>query len=256
MLRFCLRPRTLALTVLMLLAVALCLALGSWQWGRAHSRVTSPLTVPTVALSALSTPSQDFGAAALGRSVRATGSYLPGGQRFVSDRSLAGRPGYWVLTPLRTGGAVIPVVRGWVAAPSGPATVVPSGTVTVVGRLQPSEDAAASPTAATVRPANVIDRIVTSELVASITEPLHPGYLVLERQTPASAPALSPVPLGQLRLPTGGVRIQNSIYAVQWVVFAGFVVFVWFRFLREDWRERDRADVAGDPASGSAVPGA
>jgi len=44
--------------------------------------------------------------------------------------------------------------------------------------------------------------------------------------------------------PVGGaasssLRLQNASYAVQWLAFAGFVVFFWWRALRDDVRGED-----------------
>jgi cytochrome oxidase assembly protein ShyY1 len=45
-----------------------------------------------------------------------------------------------------------------------------------------------------------------------------------------------------------GLRLQNASYAVQWVLFAAFVVFFWWRLLRDDLRgagvDRPREAVA------------
>jgi hypothetical protein len=35
----------------------------------------------------------------------------------------------------------------------------------------------------------------------------------------------------------GNLRLQNASYAVQWLLFAGFVIFFWLRMLRDDLRE-------------------
>ena len=36
---------------------------------------------------------------------------------------------------------------------------------------------------------------------------------------------------------TGAIRLQNASSALQWILFAGFVVFFWVRILRDDLRE-------------------
>jgi HAMP domain-containing protein len=37
--------------------------------------------------------------------------------------------------------------------------------------------------------------------------------------------------------PGGGFPLQNFFYALQWLIFAGFVVFFWWRWIGMDLRE-------------------
>ena len=50
------------------------------------------------------------------------------------------------------------------------------------------------------------------------------------------------------------VAWQNFSYAVQWFVFAGFMIFVWLRLVREDYGRTLRRDPATstDPAPAAA----
>ena len=55
-------------------------------------------------------------------------------------------------------------------------------------------------------------------------------------QTPAPAVASTPVQPPVSADSTASIRLQNASYAVQWLLFAGFVVFFWVRMLRDDLR--------------------
>src|SRR5690606_23048556 len=92
-------------------------------------------------------PGQD-----LGRPVELAGQWRAGETFFVADRDdprqdpsaeAAEEPGdgWWVVTPISVEGtdSAIPVVRGWVDAPTDPAPPAADTRVDVVGWLQPSE---------------------------------------------------------------------------------------------------------------------
>ena len=38
-------------------------------------------------------------------------------------------------------------------------------------------------------------------------------------------------------LPVGAINWHNLFYAVEWVVFAGFAIFFWYRLVRDDWEK-------------------
>ena len=48
---------------------------------------------------------------------------------------------------------------------------------------------------------------------------------------PARMPAWVPP------LPVGAINWLNLFYAVEWVVFAGFAIFFWYRLVRDDWEK-------------------
>ena len=150
-----------AAVVAVLLSVAFVL-LGRWQWGRHEGKVTvaeriaSNYDAPAVDLGALlPNPAAALPAADEWRPVRMVGSYLPDYGVLVRNRPLGGVYGYEVVVPFRpaAGGQLLLVDRGWIpngASGARPDAVPspPSGTVTVVARLRPTEppeDRAAPP---------------------------------------------------------------------------------------------------------------
>ncbi len=228
------RRRTWALGVLAVaVAVGLCL-IGAWQWRVAFPPAdASTLPAgPAVPAQDLLPPGQPLLAAAVGREVTASGRYEPGLALRVTGRVLDGRPGTWQLVPLRTpSGAALPVVRAFVARGTEP-PAVPTGTVTVTGRVQPPF-LPADRTAATADDA--VAAVDTAELVNRWGAPIHPAYVVAETEAPPPEAAPERVPA----LPSevhSSVRLRNLAYAVQWFVFAGFVLLFWVRLARDDVR--------------------
>lgn len=235
-LRAAVRPRMLGILALLLLAAAACGWLGTWQLDRAHVRGAASeahreaalAAAPPTPLDEVLAPQRPFTGAMVGRRVSVTGSFATSDQVLVEHRVLDGRPGYWVLSPLRTpDGAVLPVVRGWVATPDA-AGVAPAGSVEVVGFLQASEGVGGG----------VVDgraqSVSSAELVNAWGGPIYTGYLVLQSSDPAQAPG--PAALPQPRRPGSGLNLQNLLYAAQWWVFGGFAVVLWLRMVRDEAR--------------------
>ncbi|MDM7854254.1 SURF1 family protein [Cellulomonas alba] len=236
MLRAAVRPRMLGVLVLLLLAAAVCGRLGAWQLDRAHvrgaaaeERRTERLEgAPAAALADVLRPQQSFTGEMAGRKVAATGTYDAAGQLLVTHRPHDGRTGYLVLTPLRTsGGAVLPVVRGWVASPA-EAGAPPAGQVDVTGFLEASE--AAGEGTADGR----TDAISSAELLNSWGGPIYTGYVQLASSSPAQDPDLDVVPPADR--PGTGLNLQNLLYAAQWWVFGVFAIVLWLRVVRDEAR--------------------
>nr|WP_230322982.1 SURF1 family protein [Cellulomonas hominis] len=261
-------PRMVGLLVLFLAVAAVCGRLGAWQLERAEVRgaaaqaaklaeveAQEPVPIAEVLL-----PQTTFDGALVGRRVEVTGEYEADGQLLVPGRALGDRTGSLVLTPLRVAsddpavdGAVLPVVRGWVAGddPAAGGLEPPAGTVTVTGYLQASEDSGDPHGAQT---AGTTDTISSAELLGVWGGPIWTGYAVLTSSQPAQAATLELLP-PPTRSGTG-LNIQNLGYAAQWFVFGGFAVFLWVRLLKDEVLRLSGAfDPQDEPAEGSAAEG-
>jgi surfeit locus 1 family protein len=133
-------------------------------------------------------------------------------------------------------GAWLPVVRGWVPNPDDPAAAAwaaPSGPVTLEGVLQPDEPPAASaPTGGRMHSLDVAD------LLNRWGTPIYNGFVVLTSQqadVPADVvqPQLVPPPQPQPH----GIAWRNAAYAVQWWVFGGFALVMWWTMVRQAARD-------------------
>ncbi|HEY7858939.1 MAG TPA: SURF1 family protein [Candidatus Nanopelagicales bacterium] len=234
-LRLLLTPRWIGLSLFALLVVGGFGLMSHWQWDRAHrdeasdAAASDPAAVP---IGQLLPGSVALDPTAYGRAVTVTGKYDPATQRLVPRGST-----YFVITALHpsTGGPAVPVVRGSTAHPSAPAP--PTGEVTVTGRLQPYDgDPGVQPSDADL-PAGQAARIAASALVPIMGPDLTGGWVALSHQSssPQSPGSALPVitPAYSTAASSGGLLWQNTTYAVQWVMFAGFVVFMWVRWFRD-----------------------
>ena len=206
------------------IAVAVgCLALGRWQWDAAwahQGRQVAGSSADIRPLHDLATAQQWLPRTSIGARTRIDGELLTKYTFTTQARPTASGQQPWVVTPLRTAaGDVIAVVRGGGLPQDG------NQPVSVVGRLQPSED---SPAVGAWTPANA--ELSTAALVDKWPFPvLLDGYLVAEQPVQlVDASAATP---RFTAAPSGNVSWRNLAYAVQWALFAVFALFVWWRHL-------------------------
>ncbi|WP_371498062.1 SURF1 family protein [Kitasatospora sp. NBC_00374] len=256
MYRFLLTPRWLGGTAVGLVAIVVCLLLGSWQLGRFEDRVgtqrdladAAAATGPAVPLGTVLDGEQArVSTDTVGRAVTVTGDYDAARQLLVPNRTVDGRQGYYVLTPLRTpDGRAVAVVRGWAAGEPGAAPQVPGGAVSVTGRLQAPETSGSGGAVAGGLPAGQLGTISPATLVNALPYPVYDGWVAAD-EAPAGLTAVPTV------RPQGGDGLslrafQNLGYTLEWFVFAGFVVFMWYRLVRREAEAvQDRA-LGLDPA--------
>jgi surfeit locus 1 family protein len=142
------RARFWVITAAALAGVAVTLALGAWQWGRAQERLS--LHAAIEARQALAPLDQRAVLAAVPhgelvhRPVVLRGEWVPRHTVFLDNRQMRGRPGFYVVTPLRLEGsdAAVLVERGWVPRnfvdrEQLPPVETPPGIIELRGRLAP-----------------------------------------------------------------------------------------------------------------------
>jgi surfeit locus 1 family protein len=217
-------PRWIALGAVAVLFALAALGLGRWQWERSADiiRAEQAARAEPVAIESLTAVGEDFENPLIGRPVLASGRYLADAQTAVLSRTVDGRPGVWILTPLALAdGSAIAVVRGW--APGD--VPVPSGPVNVQGIWHPNERFYRD------EPPNEegVFAISSERLRERWNLPLRPGFIMLSGQVPPSDLLAVPQTVRTADVP---FPIQNVFYAIQWFIFAGFAGWVYVRWLR------------------------
>ncbi|MFF8552472.1 SURF1 family protein [Streptomyces sp. NPDC015501] len=263
MYRFLLTPRWWGINLFVVLAIPFCVFMGTWQLGRFEDRVQSheqaekqpdPGTRAAKPLDELLPVDK----VTSGRPAVATGTYAD--QFLVPGRELDDRQGFYVLNMLRTdSGKALPVVRGWLPGSAGDARVpaAPKGEVTVTGDLQASENARSN--GVDVRgglPRGQLGMISAATLVNLVPYDVYDAWVTLtEPEAGGTGGAMKPVPAAA---PEGSgldlKAFQNLGYTGEWFVFAGFVLFMWFRLVRRE-AEASRDVALGLVPEGSADPG-
>lgn len=226
------------------LALAATILLGMWQldvW-QSHraDKSAQVVTLAPVQLDDVLGPDAAFPDAGLSRPVVVTGRWQPAQTVFVSGRTRGSTPGYWVVTPVTLAtGSEVPVVRGFVVRP-GQAPAAPTGRTALVGLLQPAQETGLTDSDPTD---DILPELSTTDLLSRTKRDLYGGYVVATDGSPPSGRIVNPGMAGLAaasvdNLPDAGsfTALRNLLYALQWWVFGGFVIFMWWRWLQDDVR--------------------
>ncbi|WP_150307924.1 SURF1 family protein [Planctomonas psychrotolerans] len=257
------RPKWIGLLVLALAIAAGFALLGQWQLARAVESgvVLERATEEAIPLPEVVQPQQPVPEASSGQRVSVTGIWQPGDYELVADRVNGGADGFWVVGHLAvtTDGETVAdnapglaVALGWtadradaLAAADTAARTAPTQPVSITGRFLPSEapelpDESGDP-----------DEMTTLSVAALINRwedfgntDAYSGFVVADE---------APAPLQVIDSPAPSTAIQlnwlNIFYAAEWVIFAGFAVFIWFRLVRDQLeRETEEAEEAEEAA--------
>ncbi|MGP5681817.1 SURF1 family cytochrome oxidase biogenesis protein [Brachybacterium alimentarium] len=246
-----------------LLASALCVGLGFWQFGRFEGKrdvaavVEANYEAPPVPLDeVLPSPGAELDATDDWTPVELTGSYCtdPDCVLYVRNRQLDGDVGFWQLAPFHSDdGETLLVVRGWVgsqgdvSAPADP-PAVPEGELSITARLRPAE-----PTLDRKIPAGQVHSVNPPQVAEQLPEEEPQlvtrayGDLAQEDPEPSARPRALPDPDTSL-----GPHLS---YSVQWWLFALFFpVALTLRTRRtvQELAEDDAQD--GSPAAADHRP--
>lgn len=226
-----------------LLAVAAIVAaggLGTWQldaW-RAHraAEARDLTSAAPVALTKVIGPDDPFPGDSVGQPVRISGTWLPGGTIYISDREHDGTKGYWAVTPIAVGGGskpAIEVVRGWVRQVA-QAPAPPQGPAAVTGWLQPAEGTRAVDDDPDD---DVLPQLRLADAIQHVQQDLYGAYVVADEGLAATDTApgsrLEPATLEQLPPAGAFTALRNLLYAVEWWLFGAFAAFIWWRYVRD-----------------------
>jgi hypothetical protein len=241
--RVAVRPKWIGALVGALAVAAICALLGQWQLSRSFSGALSP------------TPSSSS-TAAPAKSLEKFELYISGNNTYiVADRlQLDGTAGFWVIADGReASGKSLTVALGFAdnlkAAEDSRTTFMnlirAQAFLPVEGILEPGEAPAKSPD---LSKPYLLASLAPSQLVnlysPDVSIDSYPEFLILQNWLPAPAstlPLLSEIKIGTS--PPKGLDINwlNAFYAIEWTLFAGFAVFLWWRLV-EDARLREIAE--------------
>lgn len=246
------RPRWILSLLLALVFVAAFSLLGRWQLERSidSSRATGPDTETSVPIREIAQPQSGVGSDSAWRRVTVDLEIVPGDALLLSGRVNTAEPGWWVVVHgLDPDGVSLAVAAGWAAteaeAAAAAAAFDDAGELgEVTGRYLPPE----SPQEADFE-SGVRSVLSTAELVNvwSDVDEIYGGYLVLGTPPAGLEPIDAPAPARDVE-----VNLLNLFYALEWVVFAGAAIFIWWRLVR-DAMERE-ADAAASDATIEAGP--
>jgi surfeit locus 1 family protein len=216
-------------------------ALSQWQLERSVSTgtVIARDTETPVQLNTVAKPQSAVTSASSGQDVTVTGTWV--GKDWVVGH---------LATDVGNVRAGLAVAMGWAptkaaadAAKNALAAEGNSGQVTVVGRYLPTEAPEDS---------DFLNGKQSSIAVAALVNLWQPdrdgiygGYVVIHSAVAGLERIDSPAPSTEVE-----VNWLNIFYAIEWVVFAGFAIFFWWRLVKDTW-EREQEESREEALAGS-----
>ena len=242
--RILVSARMLGLHLVAVVAVTAAVLLGLWQfdaWRTGRELEARDLAnAAALPLDDVMTSDATFPADQVGRPVSFSGTWVPESTVLVSDRNLGGRRGWWVVTPVAVCSAgevcdsapAMLVVRGWTGSRD-TVPAAPAGRVRLTGWLQPGEGAGVPDPDPDD---DVLPELRIASAIQHIDQDLYGGYVIARDAAPAAdlAGDLEPVTPASLPQPDATTKLRNILYAIEWWVFGGFALFLWWRWVRDE----------------------
>ncbi|QIK67909.1 SURF1 family protein [Nocardioides sp. HDW12B] len=254
-----LTARMLVLHTGLVLAVLATTWLGFWQvgaWqGHREDRVEALADAEPVPLASVIGPDDAFPTDDAGRPVTLSGRWLPEDTVEVTGRLQHGDLGRWVVVPFAVceaepcaaDASVVPVVLGWSEDPA-PDLSPPTGTASLVARLQPAEQDDSTDTDPDDA---VLPSLRIPDFVPRLEQDLYSAFVILDEPA-AVRGSLEPVTPSALPSPPASTGLRNLLYGVQWWIFGCFAVVVWWRWSRDELATA-RAQTGEEPRIASEV---
>lgn len=260
------RPRWIAMLALALVIAGGFAALSQWQLSRAIATATVVVrpTETVLPLTGLVKPQTDVTDKSNGQMVTASGSWAADDYIVLSKRLNLGKYGYWVVGHLAvdTGSSTagLPVALGWTPSEKQAKQVAAAlskkdqGAVTVTGRYLNSE--APQDTDFEHKQLSSLAAGTFANLWQTIDpDGMYGGFVVIHEHVAGLDRIDSPAPSSDVEL-----NWLNIFYAIEWVVFAGFAFFLWYRLVKDAWEreleEEHEALQAANALAGQEQSGA
>lgn len=231
------RPQWIAALLLALGIAAGFAVLGQWQVSRSveNAAVVGTDTEDPIALPDLTEPRRSVSPDEAGRLVTVEGDLVAGDFVVLTGRDQRGVAGAWLVGHLVTSdGVSLAVALGWAAdapAAEGAETAALDLGRDWSGRYLPTE----SPQQADFE-AGERNVLAVAELVnvwTGFDGEVYGGYLVVADAPEGLEPVVALPPEREVVL-----NWLNVFYAIEWAVFAGFALYLWYRLVRDAVEKR------------------
>jgi cytochrome oxidase assembly protein ShyY1 len=247
--KFLAQPRWILSHLLVLALIVTMICLGFWQLDRRAQkqaladeigeRRSMPVVPVQVAEKGMETSADADISSLRNRMVSVTGTYGAEDQVLISNRSLNGVPGYWLVAPIDLAdGTAQLVLRGWVPVSSGTAQRTPQdfpppeGVVEVEGSLMRSEPVGLLGSNDGQDRRSEFVRLSSQRLQQQTDRRLRSGFVQLVDSDPPESSDVIAVPL-----PAADLGPHLS-YAVQWFIFTTIAVIGYPLVLRRVAQQR------------------
>ena len=234
------KPRWLAALALALGVAASFAALGQWQLERSieNQPIDGRFTERVVPLESVAQPQAPVASAASGQLVSASLEFVSGDYVILTDRLDVDGPVSWIVGhaivqgPGSAQGSSLAVALGWVenadAAASAIERLEAEPAIGVFdGRYLPSESPQLSDFEEGQRSAIAVAELMN--VWANAPDGVYSGYLIASDPPAGLEPIFAPAPSTEITY-----NLLNIFYAVEWVIFGGFAIFLWWRLVRDE----------------------
>jgi surfeit locus 1 family protein len=247
------RPRWIAMLLLALLVSGAFAWLGQWQLSRAvvSSATAEKPTESVVDLGEVAAPGKPLRDAVVGQLVEVDGSWVAGDFLVITERVNVGVTGFWVAGHLSTGDdpadPSVAVALGWAEdretadrVAAGLNAEPPASVVDLTGRLNASQGPEVPDDGDDPFDLNTMSVAALINIWPDMADrAVYNGYIVA---------ADAPEPLVDIDAPAveqeTTVNWLNIFYAIEWAVFAGFAIFLWYRLVKDSWeREQEEREL-------------
>lgn len=266
MIRVATRPQWVLFLLFVMAAAAVFAWLGKWQVERALEaakpvNTQSEIVVPLTQLTAPGIPIVDTAGAHM---TTVTGSQIPDSFTILTGRLNFDVPGYWVVGRVVTAGqgassVSLPVAYGWASTQAQAEQAIVSlnaqaktahPTTTFVGRFMPAEAPGVPSRGAPVTQQNTVAPAALVNQWPGYQGSVYWGYLV-ENTAPAGLAQIESKP----PIDENELNWLNIFYAIEWMVFAGFGFYIWWRLVRDAYEREleEKALLAAEEPDKSAA---
>lgn len=237
------RPQWIAALVLCLGIAGGFAALGQWQLERSIENVdvVEIDTEAAVPLAEIAQPGVGLTEVQVGRTVTVTGQLVPRDFVTLVDRTLDGRTGSWLIGHVVTDdGVSLAVALGFL----GEGAIVGDldgenwvDRTAWTGRYLPSEEPQSSDFEAGRLSAMSVPALIN---IWPEQGPVYGGFLVVDGPPPGYEQIDAIAPPRDVQL-----NLLNLFYAIEWVIFGGFAVYLWYRLVRDAVEKELEEEAAG-----------
>lgn len=260
-----LRPRWIGALVFALALAAGFAALGQWQLERAieSGKAVEAPSETVLPLAGIAQPGGPITDKAVGQLVEFTGTFVRGDYQLLNGRLNEGRTGWWVvghanLTAPDGTEVAMAVARGWApdeaTAKSAVARLAaePKNPMSIVGRILPDEQPEVPQDKSDPTQMRTVGVGALYNLWTGVDGmEVYSAYVVQRGGVDGLDAIYSPPPIAETEL-----NWLNIFYAAEWIIFAGFAIFLWYRLVK-DAKEREdeiralEEAVAAEPSDGA-----
>ena len=244
------RPKWIAALVLCVAIAGAFAALGQWQLERSFEAGAPPAQQTETAkpLEIVGQPQKPMPADTTGQMVSVDARYVSSDYVVLEGRINHADPGYWVVGhAVASDGASVAVALGWSATADGASSAIrtlqespPPATLT--GRYLPSESPQESDFEAGTRSTLAVSELIN--IWSTAPDGVYGGYIIAS-EAPAGLDVIdAPAPSTEVTL-----NLLNLFYAIEWVIFGGFAIFLWYRLVRDTIEEEAAAATAATAES-------